>query len=69
LNKAIELDPDNIDLLNNKAQALETVGKYGEALEFYEKAIKSIPRTQILWNNMAFSLSQVGKYEEAVKGL
>ncbi|HET8688823.1 MAG TPA: tetratricopeptide repeat protein, partial [Methanosarcina sp.] len=65
--KAIEKDPENINLLNNKAQALETLGKYEEALELYEKAVKINSADPDIWNNMAFSFSQVGKYNEAIK--
>jgi tetratricopeptide (TPR) repeat protein len=38
--KAIDKDPKNIYLLNNKAAVLETLGRYEEALELYDKAIK-----------------------------
>ncbi len=65
--KAIEKDPKNIYLLNNKAAVLESLGKFEEALKLYEKAVKINPEDPDLWNNMAFSLSQAGKYEEAVK--
>ncbi len=41
--KAIEKDPTNIYLLNNKAAALETLGRYEESLELYEKAVKINP--------------------------
>jgi len=67
--KAIEKDPTNIYLLNNKAAVLETLEKFDEAFELYEKAVKINPEDPDLWNNMAFSFSQVGKHEEAVKSV
>ena len=44
--KAIEKDPGNIYLLNNKAAALESVGRFEEALKLYQEAVKVVVENQ-----------------------
>ena len=65
--KAIEKDPTNIYLLNNKAAVLETLEKFDEALELYEKAVKINPEDPDLWNNMAFSFPRLENMRKLLK--
>jgi tetratricopeptide (TPR) repeat protein len=38
--KVIEINPQNADAYYNKAQALSTIEKYAEAIEYYDKALE-----------------------------
>jgi tetratricopeptide (TPR) repeat protein len=48
-NKALELDPNNSDNLNNKAWALNGLKRYEEALECSNKALKLDPNSIPDW--------------------
>ena len=39
-NQALEMDPNNVAALNAKGLALGNLGKYDEAISFYDKIIK-----------------------------
>lgn len=51
--KARELDPDNIKVLNNVAVSLEALGRYEEALEVYKAALEKAPSNLVLKRNYA----------------
>ena len=49
--KAVELDPDNAEALNDLAVALEQQGEFVRAREAYEKAIKLKPGSLYIQQN------------------
>ena len=49
--KAVTLDPDNADALNNLAVALEQQGAFERAREAYEKALKIKPDSLYIQQN------------------
>ena len=51
----------------NKGGALYSLGKYDEAIECYDKAIKIDPDNSVVWNNKGLALNSLGKYDEAIE--
>jgi Flp pilus assembly protein TadD len=49
--KAVSLDPDNAEALNNLAIALEQQGAFDQAREAYEKALKLKPGSLYIQQN------------------
>ena len=64
--KAIEINKQNIDALNNKGIALSALGKYNEAITCYDEAIKLDPQSASPWYNKGKTLSEQGKYGDAI---
>lgn len=49
--KAVQLDPDNAEALNNLAVALEQQGEFDKAREAYERALKLKPGNLYIQQN------------------
>jgi tetratricopeptide (TPR) repeat protein len=54
-------------LCDTKGLALNNLGKYNEAIEYYDKALQIDPKHAYPWNNKGNALNSLGKYEEAIK--
>jgi tetratricopeptide (TPR) repeat protein len=54
-------------ILHNEGLALHSQGKYDEAIQAYEKAIKIDPRHAAAWNDKGLALYSQEKYDEAIK--
>jgi len=52
---------------NNKGVALSRLGKYNEAIEAYDEALRINPDYTSAWNNKGVVLSRLGKYPEAIE--
>src|SRR5512137_927669 len=52
---------------NDKGTALGYLGKYDEAIQAYNEAIKINPQHAAAWNNKGEALRSQGKYDEAIK--
>lgn len=52
--------------LHNKGFSLDTLGKFQEAIVYYEQAININPLNEVLWSNKGISLRNLGKYQEAI---
>jgi serine/threonine protein kinase len=52
--------------LVNKGVSFDHLGKYGEALEYYDKAISIKPKDKMVFANKAFSLTRLSRYAEAL---
>ena len=66
-NKALELDPENVDAWVGKGYALNMLGRYLEALECFNKALELDPENVDAWNNKGLVLQRMGRYEEALE--
>ena len=53
-------------LCTAKAATLHNLGKYQEAIEWYDKALK-IDRNNLALNNKGLALNNLGKYQEAIE--
>ena len=66
-NKALELDPNSSDNLNNKAWALNGLKRYDEALECSNKALELDPNSAWAFTNKAWALNGLKRHEEALE--
>lgn len=63
--KALELDFQNLDAHHNMGYALEVQGRYREAVEFYENAIKLAPNLAPLYLAAGRNYYWLGNFEDA----
>lgn len=64
--QAYELEPDNLDIIINLANANDEQGNYDLALEGYNKALKLDNKNALVYNNRGFSYFHKGEYENAL---
>ncbi len=65
--KALDLCPNDISLLNNIGFTYGEMKKYDKAIETYEKSLKIKPSHANTWNGLALSYKKLGKYEDAIR--
>jgi tetratricopeptide (TPR) repeat protein len=65
--KALEISPNNVDILNNKGLALSAIGRNEEAIECYDKAIEIEPQNIAPYINKVFALADLGRNEQAIE--
>jgi tetratricopeptide (TPR) repeat protein len=66
-NKALEMDPNSLDNLNNKAWALNGLKRYDEALECSNKALEVDPKSAWALTNAAWALNGLKRHNEALE--
>lgn len=70
LNEGLDNQPNNLDLLNSKAVAMDWLAKHDEAQKLYLDALaNSSDDTDFVKNNLAMSYIMTGDYEKAIKQL
>lgn len=67
LEKALQKDPKDIQILNSLGFANGRSGKYEKAKEWYKKALEIEPKFQKALGNIGHVLEMEGNYEEAIK--
>ena len=65
IEKAIKLDPKNVQLYNNLGTAYLTTGKLDKAIEIYEKSIELEPSDSLAYFNIASILQMQENHEKA----
>jgi tetratricopeptide (TPR) repeat protein len=65
--KALALDPRNVNAWNNKGISLSDLGRYEEALRCYDKALELDPCYTLAWTNKGSSLDSLERHEEALR--
>ena len=65
--KAIEINPKDGGVWNNKGIALDNLKRYEEAIECYDKAIEINPKDSRAWYNKGAALNNLKRYEEAIE--
>ena len=63
--RALEFDPDNPDVVGKLARMLRTMGRSGEALEFFALYSRMVPDDFQALGQIGSSLSDLGRFEEA----
>lgn len=61
----LELEPNNVNLLNNLGLSLSVIGRYNEAIEVFRKAVVSPGATSRHKLNMALAYGLAGRTAEA----
>jgi tetratricopeptide (TPR) repeat protein len=64
--KALQINPNNIDAWNGRGSILQGLGQYEEAIAAYDRAIQVNPKFGWAWYNRGLVLEQLGRYEEAL---
>jgi len=64
--KSLIKEPNNVDVITNKATAYSKLGKIDMALEYYDAALEIKSDYLPALNNKANALAQMGKFEEAI---
>jgi tetratricopeptide (TPR) repeat protein len=67
--RALEKNPDNDVILNNKAIALITIGRYEEACIHSRRAASINPDSADIWVNMGVSLEKLDRLSESADAL
>ena len=65
--KILDLQPNNVYAMINKAQSLGNLNRYKEALEEVEQALKLDPNNAFAWHNKGVYLSNLGRFSEAIQ--
>jgi len=66
LTKAMELDPDNLDALNNLATVCDEMGKPAETLKYLNQIIEIDPTYVPAYVNLGFAFQAMDKHKEAI---
>ncbi len=67
LNKALELDPNNPDILNALGIAYSSVHEYEKAKQYFKRAIEINPDKAEIYTNLGVIYAQEKNYGEAIK--
>jgi tetratricopeptide (TPR) repeat protein len=66
LERAIDLEPDELAHHNLLGYCLYRLGRHAEAAERFRRAVELDPRSAIDWSNLAANLRRLGRTDEAV---
>jgi len=61
------LKPKNSAYQNDVAYGLNNLGRFEEAIQYAEKALKLNPRSGVAYSNKGFALDALGKLDEAIE--
>lgn len=64
--KVLSVEPEHVNALVYKGNALGKLGKYNDAITCYDKVLKIHPNHQITLINKGLALHYLKKYEQAV---
>src|SRR6185436_11462570 len=64
--KALEIDPKEVNVLTNKGVALDDLGRYEEAITWYDKALAVNPMDVDTLFNKGVAFTKLGRYGEAI---
>lgn len=65
--KALQIDPENIDALKNMGLSLMEKGKYEEAIEFFDAVLDREDSDVEAWKNKGICLDEIERYDEAIR--
>ncbi len=65
-NKALEINPGSVEVLNNRGLALARTGRLGDAIHSYDMALELKPDDPEVLYNKGIALAQIGKKSEAL---
>lgn len=65
LKRALALEPGNAAVVENNASLDKTLGRFGEAVELFERAIAIDPLSADNYYNLSITLNRAGRQDEA----
>jgi tetratricopeptide (TPR) repeat protein len=65
--KAIEINPNDVNIWNSKGTAFHYLSKYQQAIECFDKAIEVNPNDADAWSAKGHSLNNLKKYHHAIE--
>lgn len=65
-NRALELEPENADILNNIGNALQSHGDVNAAIDAYQRAAKIKPNNAEAYRNMGIAHQKLGWFKDAL---
>jgi tetratricopeptide (TPR) repeat protein len=66
LDRAIELEPDNVEIYATRGFAYIALGQIQRGIADYDRAIELESDNPILYNDRGFAYAELGRYEQAV---
>jgi len=57
----------DVSALTDKGNGLLKLGRYEEAIRYFDKALEIDPRNETVLNNKGISLASLGRYEESIR--
>jgi tetratricopeptide (TPR) repeat protein len=67
LTKILENDPENAIALREKGFSISNLGRYEEAIGWYEKSIGVNPKDSLTWTYKGYALSKIGRSRDSIK--
>jgi len=67
--KVLEIEPNNLDALNNKGGLLNTLGDFSEAIVYFDRVLEIEPNHVRALVNKGSTLGSLGKFDEAIFSL
>ena len=67
LSVLIKIQSSTVEAWVSNAESLYKLGKYDEAIKWYDKSLAINPNNDDTWNNKGNALDDLGKYNEAIK--
>jgi Tetratricopeptide repeat len=65
--KSLEINPNDIQTLKDKAYSLAQLGNHKEALECLDEVIRIYPNDVEAWTNKGLELCQLSRYDEGIE--
>ena len=65
--KALAIEPNDVDVLNNKGLALYNQQKYDESIQYYDKVLAIDPTNIYALNSKGLALYNQQKYDESIQ--
>ncbi len=64
-NKVLEIEPEDLDTINNLGLAFVSKTNYKEAISLYQKALNIDPEDSITWDNLGLAYEYNNEYDKA----
>ena len=63
----LKIQPNNVKALYNKGLSLGSLGRYQDAIQYFDKVLKIQPNNVKALYNKGLSLGSLGRYQDAIQ--